>query len=239
MELEQFYRYQAKARRITSLADVRAMAAFNTRLYDTVILPWLPEDLTAPLYEAACGPGVLLSWLASRGYRNISGSDFSDVQIELARSAGFNVKVADSIAELRLLAPNSLQGIVALDFYEHLSKEAFLDFIHECSRTLRLGGRLILRGPNGDSPVVGRALYNDITHVTTYTSIAFTALLEMAGFSRTEFRDDTLASIPSHRWLRIPIAWTAQRLLGLLIRLATREKIECLSASFFLCAWKQ
>ena len=51
MELEQFYRYQAKARRLTSLGDVRAMVARNTRLYDIVLLPWLPEDRTTRIYD--------------------------------------------------------------------------------------------------------------------------------------------------------------------------------------------
>jgi SAM-dependent methyltransferase len=238
MHLDEFYRYQAKARRLTNVADVQALTALNTRLYDSIVLPWLPRNRNARIYEAACGPGIFLNWLRLRGYDNLAGSDFSDVQIALAQGAGFEVRLADSITELGNLASDSLDCVVALDFYEHLPKEALMDFLHVSRRVLRSGGTLILRGPNGDSPVVGRALYNDITHITTYTSVAFTVLLEMAGFSTVQFRDDALASIAKRRWLYVPASWVAQRVLRLLLRLATRENIQCTSASFFLCAWK-
>jgi SAM-dependent methyltransferase len=128
--------------------------------------------------------------------------------------------------------------LVGLDFYEHLPKEVLLDFLQEARRVLAPEGRLVLRGPNGDSPVLGRALYNDITHVTALTSVAMTAVLRMSGFSRVAFADDTLASIGRLRWLLVPASWLARRLLRLVFRLATREDIRCLSSSFFVCAWR-
>jgi hypothetical protein len=113
-----------------------------------------------------------------------------------------------------------------------------LDFLKESERVLRPGGTLILRGPNGDSPVLGRALYNDITHYWALTAVAFNALLTMAGFSRVAFKDETLASIGKNRWLLVPLAWIGQHVYRAMIRLATRENITCLSSSMFLCAWK-
>jgi SAM-dependent methyltransferase len=147
--------------------------------------------------------------------------------------------LTESVDDLRAKEAAMLDCIVGLDFYEHLEKERFLDFLAEAARVLKPSGRLILRGPNGDSPVLGRALYNDITHVTAHTTIGFKALLEMSGFKQPEFRDDALASITRHRWFRIPLAWSAQQILRLLIRLATRENIPCLSASIFISAVKR
>lgn len=238
MDIATYYSFQAVARGLHTLDDVQEIVAANKRLYDTVVLPWLPADRKAAIYEVACGPGIFLHWLKSQGYTNASGSDSSDVQIALARVGQLDAELADSIGKLRGFAAESLDCIVGLDFYEHLPKEVLLDFLFESFRVIKPGGRLILKGPNGDSPVLGRALYNDITHVTALTSIAFHALLTMAGFKRTAFADDTLASIQKQRLVRVPLAWIAQRLLRTLIRFATRENIQCLSASFLLCAWK-
>jgi SAM-dependent methyltransferase len=238
MDLSAYYLYQARARGLNSVDDVMKVVAQNTVLYDQIVLPWLPQNRDAAVYEAACGPGIFLHWLRKRGYTNAMGSDSSDVQIVLARQGGLHVTLADSIGELRKCPAGSFDCLVGLDFYEHLPKETLLDFLCEAERVLRVGGRLILRGPNGDSPVLGRALYNDITHYWALTTIAFNATLMMVGFGRVEFKDDTLASIQTHRWIKVPLAWMAQQIYRSLIRLATRENIRCLSASMFLCGWK-
>ena len=91
---------------------------------------------------------------------------------------------------------------------------------------------------NGDSPFAGRNLFNDITHVWAYTSIATRALLQMAGFGRVEFADESSAMIERHRWLKVPLMKCSQALLRFLIRAATRENIKYLSPSIYVAAWK-
>ena len=238
MDISVYYNFQAKARGLNSVDDVMKVVAENTILYDSLVLPWLPTKKDAYILEVACGPGIFLHWLKKRGYSNAIGSDSSSVQIDLARQGELSVVLRDALEHLRSCEPNSFDCVIALDFYEHLPKEILLDFMYEAERVIRHGGNLILRGPNGDSPLVGRALYNDITHVTALTSTAFNALLTMTGFIKTEFKDDTLASIRNQRWLRVPLAWIAQWLFRNLIRASTRENIRCLSSSMFLCAWK-
>lgn len=238
MDISSYYSYQAKARGLNSLDDVMSVVAQNTLLYDKILLPWLPESRNADIYEVACGPGIFLLWLRLRGYINAKGSDSSDVQISLASSGGLTVKLIDALVDLRSYPANSFDCLVGLDFYEHLPKEILLDFLHESNRVLRPNGRLILRGPNGDSPVLGRALFNDITHYWALTTTAFNAVLMMSGFLHVEFKDDTLASIQKQRWFRVPLAWMGQQLYRSLIRIATRENITCLSSSMFICARK-
>lgn len=238
MDTSTYYTYQAKARGLNSLDDVMDIVTKCTLLYDKILLPWLPESRTADIYEVACGPGIFLHWLNSHGYTSARGSDSSDVQISLAAAGGLKVKLIDVLEDLRSYPDNSFDCLVGLDFYEHLPKEILLDFLYESNRVLRSNGRLILRGPNGDSPVLGRALFNDITHYWALTTTAFHAVLMMSGFLRTEFKDDTLASIQKQRWLRVPISWVGQQIYRTLIRVATRENIICLSSSMFICAWK-
>jgi len=238
MNLSTYYSFQATARGLNSVDDVIRVVNDNTRMYDEIVLPWLPKDPNADIYEAACGPGIFLHWLKRRGYRRAVGTDSSDVQIALARAASLEAELVDSISDLKARAGESLDCVVGLDFYEHLPKEILLDFLAETYRVLRPGGRLILRGPNGDSPVLGRALYNDITHNWALTSIAFNAVFTMFGFDDIEFRDDTISGIQKNRWIKVPAAWIAQHLLRTLLRLATREHIRCLSASMFVCGRK-
>ncbi|MDB6174723.1 MAG: Methyltransferase type 12 [Chthoniobacteraceae bacterium] len=238
MNVSAFYAYQTAARGLNSLQDVLLAVRDQSPIYDDLVSEWLPEDKNSRIYEVACGSGIFLHWLKNLGYKNMEGSDSSEAQILLAQAGGLPVKLADSIGELRGRAAGSLDCIVGLDFYEHLPKEVFLDFISECHRTLAPGGRLILRGPNGDSPVVGRALFNDITHYWALTTTALTALLQMTGFHKVLFKDDTLASIRYKRWIKLPFAWLAQHAYRTLIRLATRENIRVLSSSMFFCAWK-
>src|SRR5438093_9616198 len=129
----------------------------------------------------------MLRFWKQQGYTDIAGSDSSACQIDLAKSAGLSVLRGDSLAELQAHPDNRWDCLFAIDFIEHLPKDKLIDFLAQSWRTLKPGGCLILRAPNGDSPLVGRNLFNDITHFWAYTSIATRALLGMAGFTRVQF----------------------------------------------------
>jgi hypothetical protein len=100
MEIAAYYEFQAKARGHRTLQDVERDAQTESSLYDAIILPWLPADRQARIYEVACGSGIFLFWLRQCNFQQISGSDSSEPQITLAQLAGFPVKLADSVAEL-------------------------------------------------------------------------------------------------------------------------------------------
>lgn len=239
MDAGEYYTYQAKARSLFSVNDVDRLAALKSPLYDRVLLKYLPASKSAQIYEVACGPGIFLKWLRQHGYENVFGSDSSKAQIDLAQQGKLPAILADSLKELSAMPDNSQDCIVGLDFYEHLPKEIMLDFFASAQRVLRPNGTLILRGPNGDSPLIGRSLFNDITHHWALTSVAFRAVLQMLGFHHICFEDDALASIERNRPLKLPVAWLSQIILKFLLRSATREDIKCLSASFFVIASKQ
>lgn len=233
-----YYRYQAKARNMITKEDVFSQTNVNSPMWDRTVLDWLPKDKNSEICEVACGSGIFMHWLIRNGFTRIEGSDLSEEQLDLARKSGLSVKNIDATNELKAKADNSVDCIVALDFYEHLTKEEFLGFLEQCYRVLKKGGRLILRGPNGGSPFLGRSLCNDITHNFALTPVAFEAILKMFGFAEIEFKDPTIPSINKFRWILVPVSWISQMIIRILVRAAVRERILYLSASIFITAKK-
>jgi 2-polyprenyl-3-methyl-5-hydroxy-6-metoxy-1,4-benzoquinol methylase len=236
--LESYYGYQAIARGLTSSLEVERLTDVMSICYDRLLVPWLPPNRDAEIYEVACGPGIMLRYLRRRGYTCLAGSDSSESQIELARAAGLSVKLGDSVGDLETYTDGRWDCLIGIDFIEHLPKDVLVAFLAASYRTLRKDGCLILRAPNGDSPLVGRNLFNDITHFWAYTTVATEALLKMAGFQRVEFADESLASIQGHRWIKEPLMKCSQFLARMLIRSATREDVRYLSPSIYIAAWK-
>jgi 2-polyprenyl-3-methyl-5-hydroxy-6-metoxy-1,4-benzoquinol methylase len=233
-----YYQYQAKARGVHNLADIRRLAETRSYLYDRVILPWLPAQKAAAIAEVACGHGSFLWWLKANGYSTVTGVDSSPEQIELAREVGVAVSQMDFNGWLGERSEGSLQTIVGIDLIEHVSKDEFMDLLRVSYRVLTPGGRLILRYPNGDSPLVGRNLFNDITHVWTYTSNCLNTLALMHGFSRVQFVDETEAAIRDNRWLKVPLCKLSIAFLRSLFRAATKEVIDYWGPNIWACAEK-
>lgn len=238
MKTADYYSYQTEARGFLKPEDVRRVLHYLAPVYKDIVLPWLPKNGNADLYEVACGPGIFLSWLREQGFEKARGSDNSEAQIRLAKQLGVPVEHADSVEELRRMRENSLDAVIAIDFIEHLPKNVLMEFFAETHRVLRPGGSLVLRAPNGDSPFVGKNLFNDITHVWAYTTIATRALLQMAEFTQIQFADESLSLIEGARWIKKPMVKWAQALVRRAIRFVAKEDVYFFSASIWVRALK-
>jgi cyclopropane fatty-acyl-phospholipid synthase-like methyltransferase len=133
---------------------------------------------------------------------------------------------------------NYFATIIAIDLAEHLSRDDFMELLHLANAALLPGGRMILRLPNGDSPFVGMNLFNDITHVWTYTPNALNSLAQMHGFSATRFADEGAEAMRDHRWLKVPVAKAVRFFLSTAIRLVTRENVRLWSPNLWACLEK-
>ena len=221
-----YYHYQAIARGIRSRDDILHDSGTKAYVYDRLVLPWLPERKSSEIAEIACGHGSFLWWLKQRGYLKVTGIDSSAEQIALARQTGAAVVEMDLGKWFIGQPETSLDTIVGIDLIEHLSKDEFMALLHHSHRVLRPGGDLILRFPNGDSPLVGRNLFNDVTHIWTYTSNCLQSLAAMHGFSGAHFKDESEAAIRDRRWLKVPLCKLSTLLLRIIFRAATKEKID-------------
>ena len=229
-----YYHYQATARGIRGLDDVRKAALDRVHVWNRIVLPWLPSDPQQPITELACGHGSFLWWLKERGFERVTGVDSSPEQIAFARQVGVSTCVQDAIEWLRLQPDQSQAALAGIDFLEHLSKDDVMELLRHCKRVLTPGGRLILRYPNGDSPLVGMNLFNDITHVWTYTPNCLDTLARMHGFNRTRFADES-AAIRDHRWLKVPLSCFSRLVLRFLFRAAAKERIAYWGPNLWAC----
>jgi 2-polyprenyl-3-methyl-5-hydroxy-6-metoxy-1,4-benzoquinol methylase len=233
-----YYEHQAKARGIKTADDSRKESLFEGAVFDRLILPHLPALGDGAIYEAACGPGILQCWLSQRGFTDLEGSDFSLHEATLAASINPRIHHGDSLAHLKTFGPGHFRAIIALDFYEHLPRELFRHFLAIASESLKPGGVLIMRGPNGDSPFVGLNLYNDITHVWTYTTVAMRSLLALEGMTSVCFDDDTDKALHHGRWWKRPLMHVSRQILTGLTFAATRQKIHYWGMSLYIYARK-
>jgi SAM-dependent methyltransferase len=233
MNVSSYYDYQATARGLATSSEFDRLYDYYRNLYDNLLPAWLPQDKQAAIYEVACGPGLLLKWMTERGYSKARGTDSSKPQITLARSMGLPATLEDSMADLAAMPGDSLDCIIALNFYEHLPKEVFLDFLQLCQKTLKPGGRLILQGPNADSPLVGRNLFNDITHFWAYTSVSLKALFGMFDLKVLASQDDVIEGLYHRRAIKVPVARFARWVLRSLFTAASREHVN----SFGMFLW--
>lgn len=231
---QEYYDHQGDCRNIRTGKDVENVLAMLAPAYDRALGPWLPADRRAAIHEVACGPGILLRWLIKKGFRNLTACDLAKNEVEIARETGVAVHHGDAIADLEN-HPGKFAAIFALDFIEHISRDLALEFLRNARQALQPGGRLILRMPNGDSPFVGRNLYNDITHEWAYTTISFRAVAKICGFSNVRFVDDTQVSLSRHRAFKLPVMWVSQKVLKFLFRAATHERFDYLGSSVYVC----
>lgn len=233
----QWYEFSNSTRGISTAEDVKRITNEYASGYERLLGSVLPLDKDSPIYDTGCGPGVALNILRNLGYRNLKGTDLSASAITIARELGLNASQANSIEDLASHPDGSFSRIIAVDVIEHLEKSELVRFLQIARSKLRSpDGMLILRCPNGDSPIVGRNLYNDVTHVWTYTSTALAGLLGMSGFNGAVFLDETVSFGEPKRWFRRLILKASSASIRLLIKAATRENIDIIAASFWVVA---
>ena len=239
MTANSFYTRQSEARKIAGPDDVERLSRESEVVFSRILGPILPSNKDACIYEAATGPGILQFWLRKNEYKNREGSDFSEKEVSLAQNVTPAIRHADSILDLtERFGKESLQVIIALDFYEHIERENFIRFLKIANSRLSSGGWLVLRGPNADSPFIGLNLYNDVTHVWAYTTTCLRVLCRLEGFQDVRFCDDAIPGI--HRgavWKR-PLMNLAQMFLTQLFWMASRQRVQYWGSSIYLFAQK-
>ena len=134
--------------------------------------------------DLGCGEGLMLEAMTRQGIPSLSGVDLSPQMLgEARRRTDARLSLENAQDHLEQLAPESLDLVTAIDFIEHLTREEAAALARGIFRVLKPGGALLLRCPNGGSPLHGRMHFGDLTHERAYTPNALGQLLRPAGFA--------------------------------------------------------
>jgi SAM-dependent methyltransferase len=150
------------------------------------LLPLLGHvDRRAAILELGCGPGYLLELLGREGWSNASGIDVSAEQVRLAAARGLNAVEAEALAWLSSREA-SYDAVIAIDFFEHFTRDELLRLTSAIHAALRPGGTLLLQTPNGAGLFPNVVIHGDLTHMTIMSPGSLGQLLRWGGFETIE-----------------------------------------------------
>jgi 2-polyprenyl-3-methyl-5-hydroxy-6-metoxy-1,4-benzoquinol methylase len=181
-------RYLSTSAGIHRRADRADREAF-ARAYRWYLERWLPSDTSLPWVDLGCGQGQLMSLAHEAGFSAVVGVDMSSEMLAGCRELSLDVVQEDAAEFIRRSEPESFGVVSAFDFLEHLPRNAALMLLRDVRRTLKPGGVVLIKVPNGASPNVGDIFFSDLTHESMWTPASITQLATLAGFSRIDIRE--------------------------------------------------
>lgn len=116
--------------------------------------------------DVGCGPGVFLELLRERGVEG-EGLDTDPDMVAACRAKGFVASVGT--AEALRATPGAYDGIHLGHIIEHMTGDAAVALLEQCTQALAPGGLLLVRTPNwANEQVRMGGFWLDHTHVRPY-----------------------------------------------------------------------
>jgi SAM-dependent methyltransferase len=141
----------------------------------------------APVLDAGCGRGELLSLLRDAGVE-ARGIDADADMVAYARGEGLDVEQADLVEYLGGLDDRSLGGIFMGQVVEHLPAGVLVRVLELASQKLQGGGILVAETINPLSPLALRSYFADLTHAQPLVPETLQLLARQSGFASAELR---------------------------------------------------
>lgn len=173
----------------------------------------------AVVLEIGFGNGQFLAF-GKRNRWQISGTEVNLTLVETAKNKGFDAHVAD---ELGRLADSTFDLVAAFDVLEHVPEIEHVDFLASLIKKLKIGGVLLLRFPNGDSPMGLPNQNGDPTHCSVigvgklklYANLLNSHVLYIKGEARPLSFSSVKSSIVNMMYHIVfpPIEWFLKKIL--------------------------
>jgi len=142
--------------------------------------------------EIGFGNGALLAYLRGSGL-DVAGTEINERLVEIATAAGF-AAYKGAPQSVQALQERKLDLIVGIDVAEHMTQEQLRDLFTWVRDHLSADGRMILRFPEGTSPLSMANQNGDFTHVTYLTRTKLESLALATGLRLAGYRDDVVSS---------------------------------------------
>ena len=148
--------------------------------------PLLPESRQARCLDIGCGFGHLPRFLLERGFRRVGG-----IEIDARLHAEAKTYVGERMEFLELgdAIPfledknDSFDFITLFDVIEHFTLDDGVALSRGILKSLRPGGRVIMRTPNMANIFGSYSRHMDLTHQIGFTEQSLSQMLRLAGFS--------------------------------------------------------
>jgi 2-polyprenyl-3-methyl-5-hydroxy-6-metoxy-1,4-benzoquinol methylase len=118
----------------------------------------------AKVLEIGFGNGNFIGWAKKRG-AIVYGTELQQSAVDKAVQSGVNVLPTEICQSVNILK-GELTAMAALDVMEHLSIEQNISFLASAAMMLKRDGLLLIRFPNGQSPMGLTVQYGDRSHVS-------------------------------------------------------------------------
>ncbi len=192
-------------------------------------------EKTSPILELGCGHGRILNYLKQKGFTNVKGIDVSEEQIAIARKDALDAERADVFEYLKSQSPASLDGVIAIDFVEHFTKEELLRLCEFVHTAMKPDGILLLQTVNGEGLYPRQIIYGDITHSTILSPGSMSQLLRATGFHDMRYVECAPIASGMKGTFR-SLAWNVIRAGANAVRLIESNKTQQIWTENFICS---
>ena len=146
----------------------------------------LPRNKDSAILDVGCGDGNFVYWLSSLGFRNVTGVDVSNEQIESGLGMGITGLCVGDSRDYLQQRKACFDFIILRDVLEHFTREEVFEIVRLIQAALRPGGAVMLQVPNGQGIFYTSIFYGDITHEWAYTQSALSQVFLNCGFENVQ-----------------------------------------------------
>ena len=172
----------------------------------------LHDNLT--VLEIGFGNGNFLNYCKNNNW-DVYGVEIIQELLDRATNAGFSV--CDNIDNI---SNKTFDLVVCFDVLEHIEQEEVTDFLKRIKNILNRNGSLIIRTPNGASPLGLTNQHGDTTHVNIVTATKMEYWSNSAGLE-LKYQNGDIYPIYNGKLFKIP-SRVVKRLLQILIERSLR-----------------
>jgi 2-polyprenyl-3-methyl-5-hydroxy-6-metoxy-1,4-benzoquinol methylase len=113
---------------------------------------------TDNVLDIGCGSGLFMEKLLQNNIKTV-GIEFNDIAIKKCLEIGLDVK-KQSVKEHSLLFPNRYEVVCLFQVLEHIASPQ--EFINDCIKLLKIGGKLIIGVPNNNPYLFKKDKYHTL-----------------------------------------------------------------------------
>ncbi|OYW76671.1 MAG: hypothetical protein B7Z37_07670 [Verrucomicrobia bacterium 12-59-8] len=206
----------------------------------------LPSNRDAAIADLGCGKGEWLAWMASKGFRHLTGVDLSPADLAIARQNDpARIWVQENVITFLETHNAAFNLLHAKDIIEHFTKDEFIRFLIAAKSALKPGGELWLLTFNAQSPLSSAIRYGDFTHEIGLTPASIAQCLRACGFTHISIQGRHYCSGSTNGRIRRILGRVVFSLASLLLKIrhgdAAKERgidLHCTQPDLFTMACK-